>query len=68
VAIKEVVGGKGNKGSFEVSEPGGGKLSKKKFNRVDKRRLNITEREMKGWGVPANFGTEVDVWEGSVGC
>jgi hypothetical protein len=32
VAIKKVIGGKGDKGFFEVGEPSRGKLSKKKFN------------------------------------
>jgi hypothetical protein len=68
VAVKEIVGSKGNEGSFEISEPSGWELSKKKFNRVDEGRLDITKREMKGWGVPADFGTKVDVGEGAVSC
>jgi hypothetical protein len=32
VAIKEIVGGKWDKGFFEINEPSRGKLSKKKFD------------------------------------
>jgi hypothetical protein len=32
MAIKEIVGSKGDEGSFKVSKPSRGKLSKKKFN------------------------------------
>jgi hypothetical protein len=32
MAIKKIIGGKGDKGSFEIFELSGGKLSKKKFN------------------------------------
>jgi hypothetical protein len=32
VAVKKIIGGKGDEGSFEISEPSGGKLSKKKFD------------------------------------
>jgi hypothetical protein len=32
VAVKEVVGGKGDEGSFEIREPGGGELFEKEFN------------------------------------
>ena len=42
-------------------------LSKKKFNRVDKGRLYVTEGKMKGMGVAADFGTKVDVGQWSVG-
>ena len=42
-------------------------LSEKKFDRVNKRRLYVAEREVKGMGVAADFGTKVDVGEWSVG-
>ena len=43
-------------------------LSKKEFNRVNKGRLYITEGEMQGMGVAADFGAKVDVGKRSVGC
>ena len=44
-----------------------GELSKKKFDRVNKGRLYVTEGKVKGVGVAADFGAKVDVGEGSVG-
>jgi hypothetical protein len=32
MAVKEIIGGKGDKDSFEVSEPSRRELSEKKFN------------------------------------
>ena len=67
MTIKKVVGDEGNKGAFKIFKPSWGKLSKKKFNQVYKRRLNVTERESGRVGVQAEFGTQVDVGKGSIG-
>ena len=44
-----------------------GELSKKKFDRVNKGRLYVAEGKVKGVRMAADFGTKVDVGEGSVG-
>ena len=48
-------------------EPSRGKEGESEFNRVNKRRLQITKRKIKRRWVTANFGAEVDVRERAVG-
>ena len=65
--VKEIVGGEWNENSFEVSDPVTGEMCEKEFNRVNERRLYVSEWEVEGMGVTTDFGTEMDVGEGAVG-
>ena len=67
MSVKKVVGNKRNECTFEIFKPCRGKLSKKKFNRVYKRRLNISKREGAETRVQAELGTQVDIGEGAIG-
>ena len=44
-----------------------GELCKEEFNRVNERRLYVSEWEVEGVGVTTDFGAEMDVGEGAVG-
>ena len=66
-SVKEVVGEEWNKNSFKMIDPMTRELCKEEFNRVDERGLYVSEWEVEGMGVMANFGAEMDVWEGAVG-
>ena len=66
-AVKEVVGDERDEDSFEVINPVTGKLCEKEFNRVNERRLYISEWKVEGMGVTTDFGAEMDVGEGAVG-
>jgi len=50
-----------------MDEPIRGKLSKDKFNRIDKRQFKVSERKGSGMGVVPYFGAKVNGWEGAVG-
>ena len=50
-----------------MGNPMMGELCEKEFNRVNERRLYISERNVEGVGVTTDFGTEVDVGERAVG-
>ena len=65
--IKEIVGEKQDKNSFEVIDPMTGKLCEEEFKRVNEQRLYVSEWEVEGVGVTTNFGAEVDIGEGAVG-
>ena len=65
--VKEIVGEEQDENSFEVIDPMTGKLCEKEFNRVNERRLYVSEWEVEGVGVTTDFGAEVDVGERAVG-
>ena len=65
--IKKIVGEEWDENSFEMINPVTRELCKEEFNRVDERRLYVSEWEVEGMGVMTNFGAEMDVGEGAVG-
>ena len=66
-SVKEVVGEKQDEDSFEVFDPVMGELCKEEFNRVNERRLYVSEGEVEGVGVMTDFGAEMDIGERTVG-
>ena len=66
-SVEEIVGGERNENSLEVSDPMTGELRKEEFDRVNERRLYVSEWEVEGMGVTTDFGAEVDVGERAVG-
>ena len=65
--VEEIIGEEQDKNSFKVIDPMTGKLCKKELNRVNERRLYVSEWEVEGVGVTTNFGAEVDVGERAIG-
>ena len=65
--VEKIVGKEWDKNSFEMINPVMGELCEKEFNRVNERRLYVSEWEVEGVGVTTDFGTEVDVGERAVG-
>ena len=66
-AVKEIVGEKRDEDSFEVINPVMGELCEEEFNRVNERRLYVSEWEVEGVGVTTDLGAEVDVGKRTVG-
>jgi len=60
MSVKKIISYNGYKGTFEVGEPIGGKLSKDKFDGVNKGRLKVPKGEGSGIGVSTNLGTKVN--------
>ena len=67
MSVKEIIGEKRDKDSLEMGNPMMGELCEKEFNRVNERRLYISEGKVEGVGVTTDFGAEVDVGERAVG-
>ena len=67
VTVKKIVGEERDENSLEVIDPVTRKLCKKEFNRVNERRLYVSEWEVEGVGVTTDFGAEIDIWERAVG-
>jgi len=60
MSIKKIVSYNGYKGAFEVGEPIRGKLSKDKFDGVNKGRLKVPKGKGSRMGVSTNLGTKVN--------
>ena len=65
--VKKIVREKWDENSLEVVDPVMGELCKEEFDRVNERRLYVSEWEVEGVGVTTNFGAEMDIGEGAVG-
>ena len=54
--VEKIVGEEWDENSFEMINPVMGELCEKEFNRVNERRLYVSEWEVEGVGVTTDFG------------